>query len=837
MSIPLDINEQEIRERCAIIISAATDEAARMHHNFIGTEHLYNALTKIESGIAQRLLIQAGFDPRHIRNEIRREAGAGEDSPDEEPPFTPRAYRVLAMAVFHADDYHDEIVSDVHVLLSLLQEGEGVAMRKLAGLGISLMNWIELVFDELAQLGESGVTGERAMRMIRDNSSAELVGSSSSPDRIPSTPLLDKYGRDLTELARQGKLGPAIGRDREIQQVARTLTRNKKNNPLLLGDAGVGKTAVIEGLAWTIINGTAPTTLLGKRIVQIEIGTLLAGTSLRGQFEERLVGVVEEAKITPGIILFIDEIHTIVGAGDTIDSNLDAANILKPALSRGEIICIGATTHEEYRKAIAQDAALDRRFRIIDINEPSVEETLQIVKTVQDSYARHHKVVIQEDALQAAVSLSSKYMINRRQPDKSLDLLDEACARVVIQTSPDLNESQIVTAESIAEVVAEWTGIPISELTEDERLKYNRMDQDLQAVVVGQDHAVVAVADAIKTNRAGLSDPNRPVGVFLFLGPSGVGKTELAKALAKFLFGSEEVLLRFDMSEFHDEHTVARLIGSPPGYKDSQRGGQLTEALRRKPYSVVLLDEVEKAAPEVFDIFLQVFDEGRLSDARGGTVDARHAVWIMTSNIGTAEIGRAVGFTNGEAASYPDFTKELKRFFRPEFLNRLDEVIIFNTLNPDVLDQILDIQLRELVLRLQKRQLKLTLDRSARDLLIQQGYDPRNGARLLRRTIERLLTRPLSNLLLGHHYPVGTTINVRAESGALVFEALRPTSPMHPVTLSMPPDVASSVSQVTASLPAQVPASVAAGHSQHSQSIDPKVTQASPLPPTLPPEG
>jgi ATP-dependent Clp protease ATP-binding subunit ClpC len=761
---PLDISEQEIRERCAPLLSAAIDEAARLHHNFIGTEHLYNALSKIEGGIAQRLLLGAGLDPRTVRHEIRREALGGEDEPEEEPPFSPRAYRVLAMAVYHADDYGDDRVQESHLLLAILQEGEGIAARKLIALGVDIDHWIDLIFTELKRNG-----GENALVVSSDdNAEVEIE----RPSRAP-TPLLDKYGRDLTELARKGKLNPAIGREREIRAMARTLTRSKKNNPLLIGDAGVGKTAVVEGLAYNIVEGTAPASLLGKRIVQIEIGTLVAGTSLRGQFEERLVGIVDEVRNSPDTILFIDEIHTIVGAGDTIDSNLDAANILKPALSRGEIVCIGATTNEEYRKAIAQDTALDRRFRTIPIEEPSPEDTLTILTNVSDHYANHHHVEIRPEALQAAVTLSSKYMIDRRQPDKALDLLDEACARLVIQSKPaDDSAPRVVTAEIVAEVLSEWTGIPIAELSEDERRKYQRMESALASRVVGQDHAIRAVADAIKTNRAGLSDPSRPVGVFLFLGPSGVGKTELAKALAAFLFGSEDALIRLDMSEFHDEHTVARLIGSPPGYKDSQRGGQLTEALRRKPYSVVLLDEVEKAAPEVFDIFLQVFDDGRLTDSRGATFDARHAVWIMTSNIGTAEGGKALGFRADGKDTYraPAYATVLKKFFRPEFLNRLDEVIVFNALSEKVLVDILDLNLQDLRNRLAKQKLTLQLDQSARELILSQGYDPANGARPLRRAIERLLTRPLSQSILENSYPSNTTIVAHASGDKLVFE-------------------------------------------------------------------
>jgi ATP-dependent Clp protease ATP-binding subunit ClpC len=663
------------------------------------------------------------------------------------------------MAVFLADDYSSDIVTEPHLLLALLQEGEGVAVRKLLSLGMDTTLWVEGIFEELKR-----TEGENPQL-----TAGEVSPDKAEPERVtrPPTPLLDKYGRDLTELARHGKITQAIGREREIRAVARTLTRSKKNNPLLVGDAGVGKTAVIEGLAYNIVQGTAPSSLLEKRIVQIEIGTLVAGTSLRGQFEERLVGIVDEARNVSGIILFIDEIHTIVGAGDTIDSNLDAANILKPALSRGEIVCIGATTHEEYHKAIAQDAALERRFRTITIEEPSAEDTLTILTQVQGNYSNHHKVQISGDALQAAVTLSAKYMIDRRQPDKALDLLDEACARVVIHGTGDL-ASRVVTSESVAEVLAEWTGIPLAEISEDERRKYQRMETDLKSRVIGQDHAIASVADAIKTNRAGLADPSRPVGAFLFLGPSGVGKTELAKALATFLFGSEDALIRLDMSEFHDEHTVARLIGSPPGYKDSQRGGQLTEALRRKPYSVVLLDEVEKAAPEVFDLFLQVFDDGRLTDSRGVTIDARHAVWIMTSNIGTSEVGKQLGLRT-EGIRAPNYSAVLKRFFRPEFLNRLDEVIIFNALSEKVLVDVLELNLKDLRERLAKQKLTLQLDDSARKLILSQGYDPANGARPLRRAIERLLTRPLSQSILDNLYPADSTILVSANENHLTF--------------------------------------------------------------------
>jgi ATP-dependent Clp protease ATP-binding subunit ClpC len=555
------------------------------------------------------------------------------------------------------------------------------------------------------------------------------------------------------------------------------LTRSKKNNPLLVADAGVGKTAIIEGLAWEISQHTAPGPLQEKRIVQIEVGMLVAGTSLRGQFEERLGGIVEEVRNSNGqTILFIDEIHTIVGAGDTIDSNLDAANILKPALARGDISCIGATTFEEYRKAIAKDPALDRRFRTIDISEPSIEDTLIIVENVYQRYEKHHKVHILPETREAVVRLSDKYLVDRRLPDKALDLLDEACARLVIQThSPDIDpeEQKVVTVSTVHEVLSEWTGIPVMELKSSEREKFARMSDILTDRVRGQDHAVKTLSDTIKTHRAGLSDPRRPVGVFLFLGPSGVGKTELSKALAEFLFGDENAIIRLDMSEFHDEHTVARLIGAPPGYKGTERGGQLTEALRRRPYSVVLLDEVEKAAPQVFDIFLQVFDEGRLTDSLGATIDARHAVWIMTSNIGTGDVGKGIGFT-AKPGQLPDYSFHLKKFFRPEFLNRIDEVVVFQPLEKEALNQILDLQLAEVMERLDAQDLRLELDEAAREVLLEEGYDPANGARPLRRIIERLLTRPLSSALLEERYSPGDMVRVShspdEEELALSFE-------------------------------------------------------------------
>lgn len=780
MTPPPDIPEKEIRTRCSALLAAAADEARRLGHNYIGTEHIFIVATKKEDGATAKLLRRAGFNPRQVRNEIRREVGTGEGATDDLLPLTPRTEMILSLAIFMADHEETEEVDEAQVLLAMLQEGEGIPIRKLMEMGFNVNLWLQRLLNE-AYEKDLASPDEADLFQLSDLDDfigdEAFVHSSSSENevkpgiRTPS-PLLDKYGRDLTAQAAMGKISPAIARDAEIRAVARTLARSKKNNPLLLGDAGVGKTAVVEGLAYAIANGTAPESLLNRRIVQIEVGTLVAGTSLRGQFEERLIGIVEEAGRSGNVILFIDEIHTIVGAGDTIDSNLDAANILKPALARGEIVCIGATTHEEYRRAIAQDPALDRRFRPIDIEEPSEEDSLAILSSQRERLENHHDVSIRPEALQAAVRMSVRYLPDRRLPDKALDLLDEACARVTIRShSPEETEpADEVRVESIAAVLSEWTGIPAHELTSDEKRRLTDMKATLTSRVVGQDDAVDSVTAAIKMARAGLRESDRPIGVFLFLGPSGVGKTELARALASFLFGSDDAMLRLDMSEFHDAHTVARLIGAPPGYKDAQRGGQLSDGLRRRPYSVVLLDEVEKAAPEVFDIFLQVFDEGRLSDAHGGKVDARHSVFIMTSNIGTEEGSRpSLGFMGAERE--PDYAAHLGKFFRPEFLNRLDEVVTFRPLSHDTLSRILDLKLSDLHARLREQKLTLLLSDAARRLILEKGYDPVNGARPLHRAIERLLTRPLSAKIVEDAFAPGDTIVAEVEGDRLHFES------------------------------------------------------------------
>ncbi|NDJ61953.1 MAG: ATP-dependent Clp protease ATP-binding subunit, partial [Chloroflexi bacterium] len=788
-----EIPENEIRKRCATILKAAAEESHRLRHNYIGAEHIFISATKVDQGPTAKLLRQAKLDPRDVRNVIRREVGSGDGTYAVELPLTPRAEMILSLAIFLSDRDEAEQVEEEHVLLALLQEGEAVPIRKLIELGFDVNLWLQRLLAEAYQKDLADLDGPPVVieddhlfddddddsdgefgalmsgMLLKDSDELE-----SQPNGHAPTPLLDKYGRDLTAQAAEDKIGPALARDREIRAVARTLARSKKNNPLLLGDAGVGKTAVVEGLAYAIYERTAPSSLLDRRVVQIEIGTLVAGTSLRGQFEERLIGIVEEVRGAGNVILFIDEIHTIVGAGDTIDSNLDAANILKPALARGDIICIGATTHEEYRRAIAQDPALDRRFRPIDIDEPSAEDTLAILAGQRERLENHHGIGIHPEAMEAAVRLSVIYLPDKRLPDKALDLLDEACARVRIQTQdPDTDpdkRAQEVRIYNINAVLSDWTGIPVSELSADEKRRLTEIEATLLSRVIGQDEAVKTVTDAIKTARAGLRDPDRPIGVFLFLGPSGVGKTELARALANFLFGSDDAMIRLDMSEFHDAHTVARLIGAPPGYKDTRRGGQLTEGLRRRPYSVVLLDEVEKAAAEVFDIFLQVFDDGRLADAHGGHVDARHAVFIMTSNIGTADSGKTLGFVSGPDQQ-PDFTAHLGEFFRPEFLNRVDEIVTFRALSPETVSRILDLQLAHLHERLRQQGLALVLTDAARALVLERGYDPANGARPLRRAIERLITRPLSAKIVEDAFRPGETITAHVDGDCLRFES------------------------------------------------------------------
>ncbi|MEO0561854.1 MAG: ATP-dependent Clp protease ATP-binding subunit, partial [Chloroflexota bacterium] len=679
-------------------------------------------------------------------------------------------------------------ITESHLLLALLQEGEGVAVRKLIEMDFDLNLWLQrllLEAQEEEDLDSDNLFGDPFNDFDFDSSEFDFSDDSEDSDRPAPTPLLDKYGRDLIEAARNGRIGSAVARDKEIRAVARTLSRSKKNNPLLLGDAGVGKTAVVEGLAYAIHSGKAPQSLLEKRIVEIEIGTLVAGTSLRGQFEERLLGIVNEVNRAGNVILFIDEIHTIVGAGDTIDSNLDAANILKPALARGDLNCIGATTHEEYQKAIAADPALERRFRTIDIDEPTTDSTMMILEGQRMRLESHHDVTLPEETLRAAVDLSVRYLPDRRLPDKAIDLLDEACTRVVIRTNMSdqpgtdgddgMEDIGRVRPTDVANVLSDWTGIPVSDMTQEDKERLADLDQLLKERVKGQDEAVEALAAIIKSSRAGLGDPNRPVGVFLFLGPSGVGKTELAATLADTLFGSEDAMLRLDMSEFHDSHTVARLIGAPPGYRDSKRGGQLTDGLRRRPYSVVLLDEVEKAAPEVFDIFLQVFDEGRVSDANGRPVDARHAVFIMTSNIGTQEANKQIGFGNLSRESKQDYASYLGQFFRPEFLNRLDEILTFNALTEDTLSAILDLQLAEVHERLNQQGVMLHLTDEARAVILREGYDPDNGARPLRRTIERLIVRPLSDKLLRSEFAPGDRVIGRpAADHTLTFNVESP---------------------------------------------------------------
>ncbi|MFS8665564.1 MAG: ATP-dependent Clp protease ATP-binding subunit, partial [Limnochordales bacterium] len=698
-----------------------------------------------------------------------------------------------------------------HILLGLIREGEGVAAQVLKNLGADLDKVRRQVVELLGGSGGQPTKGTRARK----------------------TPTLDQFGRDLTDLAREGKLDPVIGREKEIQRVIQVLSRRTKNNPVLIGEPGVGKTAIAEGLAQKIVNGDVPETLLNKRVVTLDLGALVAGSKFRGEFEERLKKVMDEIRASGDVILFIDEMHTIIGAG-AAEGAIDASNILKPALARGEIQCIGATTLDEYRKHVEKDAALERRFQPVMVDEPSVEETILILEGLRDRYEAHHRVKITDEALEAAARLSDRYVTDRFLPDKAIDLIDEAASKVRLQAlvaPPELKELEAkieetrmekeaaikneefekaarlrdqeqkmreelerrrlewknsrgrtegtVDAEDIAQIVSSWTGIPVTKLAQEETERLLNLEQELHKRVVGQEEAIQAVSRAIRRARAGLKDPKRPIGSFIFLGPTGVGKSELARALAEALFGDEDAMVVLDMSEYMERHTVSRLVGSPPGYVGYEEGGQLTEKVRRRPYTVVLFDEIEKAHPEVFNVLLQVLENGRLTDAKGRTVDFRNTVLIMTSNVGAHEIQRqsTIGFRTVEDSrqSYEDMKKkvmdELRKTFRPEFLNRVDEVIVFHALDKGHLRQIVDIMLQTLVGELRDRGVLVEFTDRAKEVLAEQGYDPQYGARPLRRAIQRLVENPLSEEMLKGRFQEGDTIVVDADAdGQIVFE-------------------------------------------------------------------
>lgn len=800
-------------ERAQQVLVLAQEEAKRLNHNFIGTEHLLLGLVREGSGIAARALQNMNVDLNRVRSEVERIAPKGDKLYFQGITYTPRAKRVVELSIEESQNLGHNYVGTEHILLGLLREGEGIAAQVLTNLGVDL----ERARKEVIQL-LGGTEG-----------AAHPGGEEKSG---PQTPTVDAFGRDLTKLAREGKLDPVIGREKEIERVIQILSRRTKNNPCLIGEPGVGKTAIAEGLAQRIVEGNVPDILRGKRLVTLELAAVVAGTKYRGEFEERLRKLVSELRQAGNVMVFIDELHTIIGAG-AAEGAIDASNILKPALARGELQCIGATTLDEYRKHIEKDPALERRFQPIIVGEPSKEESLAILKGLRDRYEAHHKVKITDEALEAAVKLADRYIADRFLPDKAIDLIDEAASRVRIRNytaPPDLKqieeklanlraekeaavrnqefelaaelrdqerkikeelaelkkewEQQIgtadlsmVTAEDVAYIVSSWTGVPVEKLAEEESARLLNLEKILHQRVVGQDEAVKSVSKAIRRARAGLKDPKRPIGSFIFLGPTGVGKTELARALAEALFGDERAMIRLDMSEYMEKHTAARLIGAPPGYVGYEEGGQLTEQVRRKPYSVVLFDEIEKAHPDVFNVLLQILEDGRLTDGKGRTVDFRNVVVIMTSNVGATSMHRTtLGFgADDEEDSYEKMKErilsDLKQTFRPEFLNRVDDIIVFHPLNEEHINKIVEIMLEELNQRLAEYDLKVEVSEEARAALVKEGFDPAFGARPLRRVIQKRLEDNISEEMLQGKIAPGDTITVTIKDGQYQFQA------------------------------------------------------------------
>jgi ATP-dependent Clp protease ATP-binding subunit ClpC len=813
-------------ERARKVLALAQEEARRFNHNYIGTEHILLGLVREEEGMAAKVLSNLGVGLNKVRAAVEFIIGRGEGTAQTEVGLTPRAKKVIELAVDEARLLGHQYIGTEHILLGLLREGEGVAAGVLESLGVS----VERVHTELN-------------RVLSQNIPHPTTGGGVRP--TTKTPTVDQLGVDLTAAARAGKLDPVIGRAREIERVIQVLSRRTKNNPVLIGEPGVGKTAIAEAIAHRIISGDVPETLQGKRLLTLDIGSLVAGTKYRGEFEERLKKVIEEIKGAGNCILFIDEIHTLVGAG-AAEGAVDAASILKPSLSRGELQCIGATTLDDYRKHVERDAALERRFQPILVEEPSIEQTVEILRGIRSRYEDYHHLNISDEALKTAAALAARYIPDRFLPDKAIDLIDEASSRLRIRQSSvpiSLNEAikaleilrkdkeqaivsqqyeyaaelrerelkltekvdklrsdwqrqqefdtekKVVTEEHIAEVASMWTGIPITRLASDESTRLLQMEEALHKRIVGQDEAIVAISKAVRRARAGLKDPRRPIGSFIFLGPTGVGKTELVRALAEFMFGSEDSLVRLDMSEFMEKHTVARLVGAPPGYVGYDEGGQLTEAVRRKSYSAILLDEIEKAHPDVFNILLQIFDDGHLADAKGRRVDFRNTIIIMTSNIGSELIRKegSIGFisrvdeTKVAQISYDKMKgkvlEEMKKTFRPEFLNRIDGVVVFHALTIEHIRKIVELMLTQVQGQLKEKAITLEVTDAAKDLLGEKGYDPAFGARPLRRIIERLVEDPLSEAILNGRFRSGETVLVDAQDREIVLKSAALVTP------------------------------------------------------------
>ncbi len=818
-------------QRAQRAIIHAQEEARNLGHQAVGTEHILLGLIREGEGIGARAILALGVDLDTVRNELKKvlgDAGERKEPLSTDLPITPRAKKVLNLAFEEARLQGVNYVGTEHLLLALLREEQSVAAQVLASLGIRP----DAVREQVMLL----LGSEASQASFHEPGAQETKGQPQGPGSAgrrtkgrSKTPVLDTFSRDLTQLAREQKLDPVIGREKEIDRVIQVLSRRTKNNPVLIGDPGVGKTAIVEGLAQRIVDNKVPEVLSDKRVVALDLSTMVAGTKYRGEFEDRLTKVVNEIRNAGDIIVFIDELHTIVGAG-AAEGAIDAANILKPALARGEFQCIGATTIDEYRKHIEKDAALERRFQPIMVDEPSVEDTIEILKGLRDRYEAHHGVKITDEAIEAAAKLSARYITDRFLPDKAIDLIDEAASKVRLRNyvlPDDLKEmearleeiekekeeaimaqeyekaaslrdeeqklkeeiekrrkewmssrdrdSGVVTPDEIAQIVSSWTGIPVAQMAEEETERLVKLEDVLHARVIGQEEAVRAVAQAVRRARAGLKDPKRPIGSFIFLGPTGVGKTELARALAEALFGSEEALIRLDMSEYMEKHAVARMIGSPPGYVGFEEGGQLTEKVRRKPYSVILLDEIEKAHPDVYNILLQVLEDGRLTDGKGRTVDFRNTVVIMTSNVGADTIRKARGLGFGrQEADEQDYEKmkekimeKLKATFRPEFLNRIDEVIVFHSLTDEELSQVFELLIKDLRRRLEEQGFKLSITEDAKKHIIKEGYDPVFGARPLKRAIQKNVENRLSEEILKKTVVPGDTIIVDLEEGEI----------------------------------------------------------------------
>ncbi len=801
-------------ERAQKVILLAQEEAQKLRHNYVGTEHLLLGLIGEGEGIAAKVLMNMGISLEGIREKIIQIIGLGGEEGAQLLGFTPRTKRIFELSFAEARALGHNYIGTEHLLLGLIREGEGVAAKILIDSGVNLSKAREAI---IKVLGDA---------TFKDN------GAQSSPVYDTNTPTLNTYGRDLTTMAREGKLDPVIGREEEIKRVIQILTRRTKNNPCLIGEPGVGKTAIAEGLAQKIVEGNIPEILRDKRVITLDLASMVAGAKYRGEFEERMKKVVEELRKAGDVILFIDELHTIIGAG-AAEGAIDASNILKPALARGELQAIGATTLDEYRKHIEKDAALERRFQPITVSEPSVEETIQILKGLRDRYEAHHRVKITDEALIAASELSNRYITDRFLPDKAVDLIDEAASKVRLQMGiqpPELKdleerieelakekeeaisaqdferaasvrdrEKQIkeklknrknnwkvrqteqatVGEEEIADIVSGWTGIPVHKLTQGESERLLNMEGILHERVIGQDEAVEAVAKAIRRARVGLKDPKRPIGSFIFLGPTGVGKTELSKALAEALFGDDNAMIRIDRSEYMEKHTVSRLIGSPPGYIGYEEGGQLTEKVRRKPYSVILFDEIEKAHPDVFNILLQILDDGRLTDSKGKVVDFKNTVVIMTSNVGahTIKKQKTLGFAGNiedeKRSSYEKMKEniigELRRTFRPEFLNRIDEVIVFHALEQKDINEIVKLMIKDLENRMKELNIKLQVSEDAQKILAQRGFDPQYGARPLKRAITKTVEDKLSEEMLKGTISKNDRVLVETENEEIVF--------------------------------------------------------------------